>query len=83
MSADAAPGTPDAALNELRTGDWVTYRGRRYVVFDTSRPTVVLHDLQRQVYVNAAPEEIGVEPATRRRLRALRRLLDGRGRNLV
>jgi len=39
------------------------------VVFDTSPPTVVLRDLQRQVYVNAAPEEIGVEPPGRRRIR--------------
>jgi hypothetical protein len=72
-----------AALKELRNGDRVTYRGRRYVVFDASPPTVVLRDVRRQVYVNAAPEEIGPEPAPRRRLRALRRLFDGRGRNLV
>jgi hypothetical protein len=72
-------------LNELRTGDSVTYRGRRYVVFDTSPPSVVLRDLQRQVFVNAAPDEIRMEPIPRRRVwrRALRRLLDGRGRNLV
>jgi len=68
-----SPAPLGAAVKELRTGDWVTYRGRRYVVFDASPPTVVLRDLRRQVYVNAAPEEIG----RRVRLRSLRQLVGG------